>query len=162
MTTSVEQPKVVPAMSHVKPYDRALLIFNTDPFFTKLYNRWYRDGTKILPLDIKLTSVSTAHFYMGDGSASYKHYKEAPNSIFVSAVFCTDSFTEPEVDVLVNQLRFLGIIRALKQKAKGYHEVYINEASSVCALMDMVEPHIVPSFQYKIKRPTLSQKKIRR
>lgn len=162
MTTNKGHPKVVPAVSKGKLYERALLAFNTDPFFTKQYKRWYKDGIKVLPSDIQLTPVSVAHFYMGDGCASYKYFKSAPNSVFVSAAFCTDNFAESEVDVLVDQLHSLDITRAIKQKATGNFEVYVSEAGSVCALMDMVEPYIVPSLQYKIKRPTLAQKKIRR
>ena len=162
VSANKEHPKVIPAISHSKPYDRALLTFNTHPFFTQMYNIWYKDNIKILPSSLQLTPGSVSHFYMGDGCASYRHPKSAPNSVFVSAVFCTDSFTEAEVDTLVSQLRALGITRAIKQKAKKHHEIYVSEANSVCTLMDMVEPHIVPSLSYKIKRPTLSQKRIRR
>ncbi len=162
MSANEKHPKVLPAVSKGKPYDRALLVFNTDPFFTEMYNKWYRDGVKVLSDDSRLSPGSTAHFYMGDGCASYKYFKSAPNSVFVSAAFSTNSFTELEVDTLVDQLHSLDITRALKQKAQGYHEIYVSEASSVCALMDMIEPYIVPSLKYKIKRPTLSQKKIRR
>lgn len=162
MATNEGHPKVVPATSHGKPYGRALLVFNTDPFFTEQYDRWYRNGVKILPLDIWLTPGKVAHFYMGDGCASHKYFESAPNSVFVSAVFCTDNFTELEVSILTSQLRSLGIARAIKQRAKSHYEIYVSEAGSVCKLMDMIEPYMVPSLQYKIKRPTLSQKKIRR
>ena len=42
MIANEGHPKILTAMSHGKSYDRALLTFNTDPFFTEQYIKWYK------------------------------------------------------------------------------------------------------------------------
>lgn len=58
--------------------------------------RWYPRGIKHVPVDVRLSPISIANWYYGDGTVGCKGYH---------AKFCTDSFTRRDVRRLVRQLK---------------------------------------------------------
>jgi hypothetical protein len=65
------------------------------PCFTVIYQLFYVNGVKVVPLDIfnLLTPVAIAHWIQGDGFWAHP-----------GVVLCTDSFTVPDVVRLMNVL----------------------------------------------------------
>jgi len=73
------------------------------PCLTEQYHRWYRNGKKIIPKDLKLTPTVVLHWYIGDGSL----IKPSKGKPFIH--FATNCFTFEEVNFLVEQLNKLGL-----------------------------------------------------
>jgi hypothetical protein len=108
-------------------------------------SRWYPEGTKKVPCDIRINPVSVAHWFMGDGSSSYFQGE------YVEAKFSTDAFSLEDNTLLCLMLAKLGITSS---KPKYHHSIGISSMKSVIMLMEMIEPYILPSFVYKVKYPT--------
>lgn len=111
-----------------------------------LYHRWYPERTKIVPTDLALTPISVANWFMGDGTSSWVRGN------LVTANFATHSFKPLEAQRLADLLVGQGV-DAHPAQVQGYPVVYITTIDGVCSLMNLVEPHILPSYSYKIKRP---------
>jgi len=110
------------------------------------YNRWYTNQGKILPVDLQLTSITLANWFMGDGSSS------AVTQNLVNVKIATCNFTQEEVSALVASLRALGIDATWNISARRYPVIYMNTIDAVNAFMNLVDSHVLPSFKYKIKR----------
>lgn len=113
---------------------------------TRCYNRWYSDGHKVVPGDLILTPVTIANWFMGDGSSSWF------NSNLVAVNFATHGLGRQGVLRLVGMLMDCGIKTRCGQN-KGYPVIFITTTEDVASLMSMIEPHILPSYHYKVKRP---------
>jgi hypothetical protein len=59
--------------------------------------RWYVDNIKIIPIDFRLTNVSSYWWYICDG------YNSNGN-----VYLCTNSFTKSDVEFLINKFKNLG------------------------------------------------------
>lgn len=66
-----------------------------------LYLKWYPNGKKIVPKDIKLTPVTVRQWYIGDG-----HFGKG-NSYHLEIATC--GFTSSDVEFLVNKLKGINI-----------------------------------------------------
>jgi hypothetical protein len=66
--------------------------------FTELRDKWYPDGKKQVPLDLKLNDVVMLHWFLGDGNLDNKN----------GITFCTDSFNKEGVDFLIDEIKKLG------------------------------------------------------
>jgi hypothetical protein len=112
-------------------------------FFTELYNIFYINNKKSIPLNISefLSPRALAFWTMDDG------YKQGS-----SVVLCTDNFTKEEVELLINVLKFkfdLDCTLYLKNKIKGTYRIYIR-SKSMNQFKDLVLPHFHSSMLYKI------------
>ena len=77
-----------------------------------LWDKWYPEGKKIVPRDIKLTSLTCRQWYIGDGWIIHKFNGNACIRLAVCA------FSTYDVDWLIEQLSDLGIL-ATRQPAKN-------------------------------------------
>jgi hypothetical protein len=69
--------------------------------FAEQRKRWYPDGKKVVPGDVRLTSTSILLWFLGDGTRS-------PNGAYIT--FATCDFTEEEHDsILIPGLASIGI-----------------------------------------------------
>lgn len=68
------------------------------PDFKKQRDRWYPCGVKTVPKDVSVSPSSMLVWYLGDGML-----------LNYSAMLCTDSFLESDVDFLIKQIRNVGI-----------------------------------------------------
>ena len=76
----------------------------THPDIAAQFARWYPDGKKSVPNDIRITPVSIMLWYLGDGSLSHA------KGNFESLRFATCSFSISEInDVLIPKLNKFGI-----------------------------------------------------
>lgn len=116
---------------------------NSNWFFTLLRDRWYPNGIKIVPYDILLNAKTIAWWFMGDGCSS--NYRNGN----VSIIFCTNSFQEYELDLLIKKLNKLGMKGWIKRK----NMLFLNRFQEVTKFMKIIEPHILKCFHYKIKYP---------
>jgi len=116
--------------------------------FSLFRERWYLNGRKIVPIDIKLTDKTIAYWFMGDGS-SYKDKRNDRGLVRINLATC--SFTNDENLLLIKKLKELGICKTRKISDNSIAIYYTNE---VIKFMDMVKPYILPCFRYKLKYPT--------
>jgi hypothetical protein len=113
--------------------------------------RWYPNGIKIVPRDLKLNAEILAYLIMGDGST----YRGGIDKHSVKVSLYTNSFTQKDVDFLREKLKELGIESTTHKKIKNQPIILISKATSVTKLMDMIKPYIIPCFHYKIQYPNL-------
>lgn len=105
---------------------------------TRLYQRFYKNGKKIIPKDLKIDSLTLAIWYMDDGS------KSRASDIYLN----TQQFSLQDQKRLLHQLRELGISARLN-KDKQYYRIRILK-ESIPHFMNVIEKHIVPSMRYKL------------
>lgn len=129
--------------------------YSGSDWVTQQRKRWYPDGKKVVPNDLVFTAIMLAHWFMGDGSSSY-----IPGSGSVAIWFCTDGFDSASVDSLIVKLRLLRILHVTKcrHKKEGSFRLLVRAADQR-RFMELVGPHVVPSYSYKIKWPDISRLK---
>ena len=137
-------------------YMEARLWTRRDPFFTMMHRRWYPGGRKEVPLDLTLTPVSSANWFMGDGCS----FRYSSGSVVV--YFSTQSFSRRSTEHLKEGLYCLGIegvhdSKPSRGRAPGVQLAITSEAN-VTKLMETVEPFVLPSYRYKIKYPRRSER----
>jgi hypothetical protein len=111
------------------------------PCFTKIYNKFYSGGSKIIPNNIYelLDSIALAHFIMGDGSYHLS-----------GLVLCTDSYNVSDVIRLMNVLFIkFQLDCTLQFNSSGKPRIYI-KSNSMVRLQSIVAIHMVDSMKYKI------------
>lgn len=132
----------------------------TYPELTELFWRWYPDGRKRVPIDFDFSPKSLASFFMDDGSSSWFPSKANPLRVIVS--FYPQGFTLEEIARLNALICKLELNCRLNYGTPSNKpRLTIKENASVYRLMDILEPYLVPSYMYKIKRPhTLGIKEV--
>ena len=102
------------------------------PCFTELYQNFYSNKIKILPLNLYeiLTYEALAHWIMGDGTKTY-------NGITLQ----TQSFTIKEVAFIVNVLIHKLNLKCSIHMQRGQPTIYISSKS-----MEKIQANILPYF----------------
>ena len=131
-------------ISKGKPYIGAFLQTRTCSYLTEQCERWYKAGIKVVPVDVKITPLSIANWFMGDGSSS----PDNRNSAIVTHL-ASCNFTLEECIILAERLEVLGV-RATAAPNNGYPRVNISQFS-VNYFMSIIEEYIQPSYRYKVK-----------
>lgn len=149
-------PKIARATSRGKEYDYCDLCTRTSPLLTSQHRRWYPDGLKRIPPDFYFTPISLANAFMGDGSTSYG---KAPQDNWVFLRLYTYSFSRQDNSMLQGLLESMGIIgiRVKPWGSNGLTYLETVDRTAVNIFFDLVEPYILSSYRYKIKRPWLKQ-----
>jgi hypothetical protein len=109
--------------------------------FRDFYSRWYYAGKKVVPNDIELTPLVTRHWYIGDGSIS------TVGSPVITLY--TNSFSEDEVNLLVNKLIDVGIRakRNFALKSKKQYSIRISGINVFVCLEYIGAPAV--GYEYK-------------
>ncbi len=142
-------PKITPRVNRAGHHFQEVSLWShVNPTLTYLHSIWYSERQKILPKNINLTPLVLAHWYMGDGSSWRMPNKEN----LVRAKLCTNDFNRDEVERLGLMLSELKIRASLP---KCENVLWINDALSVIRLMNIIKPYVVPSYEYRLKWPTL-------
>lgn len=140
-------------------YERCGLRSRTHPVFTSMRRKWYPEGIKLILPDLVVTPLMLSHWFTGDGDSVW-NASGIPN--MVEARLSVNCFTREDVDKLRKQLEGFGLTTSLEirhETVKGAGiRLRIRNATQVNIFMDMVEPNIVPSYKYKIKRPWLKKR----
>ena len=108
------------------------------PELLSIYNQWYPKGKKIIPRDIKLTSLILRQHYIGDGCLN--HCKLGKPSIKL----CTNGFLVADVEYLLEKLTELGI----KTTRNVKNVIYISTHSTK-DFLEYIGKCPVECFQYK-------------
>jgi len=115
--------------------------------FTEERRRWYPNGVKRIPKDVRISPFSVALWYMGDGSCAED--KRSGNYILT---FCTECFNSDNVAFLAKKLKeafrltYVGI-----SNEKFGPRIRIQRKADVIRLLTQIEPYILESFRYKLK-----------
>lgn len=111
--------------------------------------RWYPEGVKIVPSDLKLTPLVMAQWLCGDGTYSRDG----------SLTFCTDGFAKRDVDYLSELLyQKFSIYSRVRLTYRRQPHLYIQDKKSALKLADLVKPWVPKCFQYKLQYTRLPKK----
>lgn len=105
--------------------------------------RWYPDGVKIVPRDIRMTPMVAAQWFCGDGTG-------AKNG---TLRFYTNGFDGTDVDILVTHLRDeLGIRAAADGNTRaGEFTIQILARQDAVRFKTLVDPYIPECCRYKLQ-----------
>jgi hypothetical protein len=125
-----------------KIYSRVIFQTYSLPCFNNIYDLFYVNGEKRIPLNIGelLTPVGLAYWAMDDGS---KH----ENGFHLN----TDSYTLSEVELLIKVLKENFDLNCTSHKrSKDRYRIYI-KVDSMNKFRSLVTPHFHSSMMYKLK-----------
>jgi hypothetical protein len=111
------------------------------PCFNSYYDVFYSNNIKIVPSNIEqlLTPVSLAYWAMDDGSKKESGF-----------IFCTHSFSLPDVELLSQVLSKNFNIESNIHKARLNQYVIYIKSSSISHFKELVQPYFHPSLLYKL------------
>ena len=108
------------------------------PEITKLYEKFYSQGRKVIPAGFKLNPLSLAVWFMDDGSKNKK------GDVYLNC----QQFDFQSQRRLLHSLRTIGV-RARMNKDKKYYRIRIRR-ESISRFVELIKPYIIPSMEYKI------------
>jgi len=138
-------PKIFRGHFQGKDYQRLTLSSGTCEFVAQQRRRWYKKARKAVPDGLELTNEMVANWFMGDG------FLLTYEGEHVQAGLCSFCFSERENRYLAEGLQKLGVADSHVIKSHGSWEIRFESHDSINVLMDIVEPFILPSYQYEIK-----------
>lgn len=114
-------------------------------FFTKSYssntllyeyNRWYKEGVKIVPDDIKLSPLFCYWWYVCDGFISNGNIK-----------LCTESFDYEYLEILIKKFKEIGITPNINSKKR----LFFSKKETLLFLDYISKIKIQKEYEYKFK-----------
>ncbi len=142
-------PYVFPVVKRGKFYEYCFLRSRSNPHLTEMRDRWYPNGKKEVPENFTFTGLSLASAFMGDGNSSIDSRRLVGASP-VHVRLCTQGYSPRSIEIIEHALHRLGIVTGREKYSSGTGLAVLQ--GSVNYFMDIVEPYIVPSYMYKIKR----------
>lgn len=138
-------PKIVEGSPHIitgKIYSSIGFQTYTLPCFTELYNSFYTDSQKRIPMNIRdlLTPLALAYWIADDGSW---------NKVSKYVTLCTDSYSLAEVENLIEVINTKFNLKCYKLKSSHNYRIII-PAYSILTLHKLLATHIPPMMKYKI------------
>jgi hypothetical protein len=105
--------------------------------------RWYPNGIKAVPPDLRLTPVVLTHWFCGDGRGGDQKG---------TLGFCTDGFSISDVDFLVYRLsEDLGITTLRTLNHRGHPQILVSRRDEAVRLADCVSPYLPECCVYKLR-----------
>ncbi len=152
--TSPQYPKITPRGK----YTEVLLVSRQHPLITAARNQWYKmyddEYHKFVPQDLVLTPLLVAHWFMGDGCSNRDKRAGYQNSI--TCYLSTESYDISSIILLERGLHILDIhtgrIYKKPKPAFGASVRITILQESINDFMDMITQHMLPSYNYKVKR----------
>lgn len=121
------------------------------PMFTEVRRRWYPEGKKIVPRDLKLTPRMLAWWYMDDGSVCIGHNRtggQRRKTPLEKYRLYTNGFTQEDVEFLASLLLSeFGIESKVYSYTMGPF-IQMNKENGR-KLTAIVAPYVLPQIQYK-------------
>jgi len=108
------------------------------PELTELYNLFYKNGKKFIPLEIDINPVILSIWFMDDGS------KCGISNFYLN----TQQFTKNDQEFLIKKLSIFGL-KARLNKDKIYYRIRFL-SSSVSYLKEILKENLIPSMKYKL------------
>lgn len=151
--TKIEQ-RMVYLKKENKSYPQITLITRTHPIYTKLHNQIYINGRKSITLNLlkQLTPLGMAIWYMDDGGLIFHKCKlKNGNNGIKSRELClnTQSFSYEEHLIIQKYFKEVWDIDIRINKSKNAFRIIMN-ATNAKKFINIIEPYIIPSMQYKI------------
>lgn len=107
-----------------------------------LYNKWYKNGKKEVPEDLKFTPTILRQWFIGDGSI-----KEDGSSIR----FCIDCFNDNSIKVLIDNFKQIGINASIWKNKKTIY-VKKEDRDKLFEYMEKSFYADAPCYEYKFER----------
>lgn len=129
--------------------------YSNKPELEKIYKLCFRNGKKFVSDKWlkEIDELALAYWFMDDGSSSYNttsRKNKNKNSVVIR--FSSQSFTKSEHKLLSKKLLSFGVETIIRKVSDGTgFQLYIKQ-KSVNRFMDIIEDHILPGMEYKIKR----------
>jgi hypothetical protein len=108
------------------------------PVFTRYFDRFYPDGHKLVPKDLKLSPLALAVWYMDDGSKSRS-----------ACYLNTQQFGQEDQETLQGILRDQFSIESNLNRDKQYTRIRVTTKGTI-KLFELVQPHVIDCFRYKL------------
>lgn len=147
-----------------KTYKTCYYYSNYLEYFTKLRKIFYLSGRKIVTRKIlnKLKPLGLALWWMDDGSLVIYERKDR-NAVNRYATLATCNFTYEEHEIIVKYFNEVwDIFPKIKKRTatKSDKEYYVLKfpMKEFRKFKEIIEPHIIPSMQYKIDLKYVNQK----
>ena len=126
-----------------------------------LYRKWYPEGSgfkKVIPSDIEINETVLLHWFLDDGSSSRRtrkypsHWKQRKQQVKI--VFCSESFTKEDQEVLCEKVaaKFPLTPRLQKVQWGAGYRIGLPQ-SETKQFFGIIGPPPVPSLAYKWKIP---------
>ena len=109
-----------------------------DPAFTEFYNKFYKEGYKIVPDDLTLDAIALSMWFMDDGSKCGK------SDFYLN----TQQFNKNHQVKLLKCLGDIGL-KAKLNKDKNYYRIRFL-TSSIDKLKELLKENLIPQMYYKI------------
>jgi len=104
-----------------------------------IYKKWYPEGKKIVPKDIRLTPITLRQHYIGDGSLNHKKHDRPYITL------STNCFTISDVEWLIKYLIELGF-KALRRPARNDISISVYSTKE---FLNYIGKCPVECYQYK-------------
>lgn len=145
-------------------YLRCRLISLVSDFLLAQHCRWYHPVTeeirrarrfaanrkwyKVLPKDVRLTPLTIAKWFEGDGTTGW-----SSNEHYVSLHLCTNGFAREEVERLSSLFMPFYVRAKACQYFGNYWTVYIGGVDNINTFFDLIGELVHECYGYKVKRP---------
>jgi len=126
-----------------KRWDRELVSYNCQSRnyaeLLPIRKKWYPEGKKIVPRDIKLTPLTVRQWYIGDGCLIHQKKKKPHISLY------TNGFTIFDVNYLIKELNNINI-KAKRQQSSNIINISVH---SIIDFLKYIGDCPVKCYQYK-------------
>lgn len=145
-------PRVQPHSSKSKEGEwlpGVLLTTHCSEFLTKLYHMYYINGRRVVPEALVLSGITLAWLFMNDGYSGWDRRKGQG----IAVGLCTQDLDLYSVERLESQIHNFGINtgRTRRYVKQGAGILVTVLADSSDYFMQIVDPHVIPPYRYKIK-----------
>lgn len=104
--------------------------------------RWYPEGSKVVPRDLRLNPLTLTHWFCGDGRGGDRKG---------TLGFCTDGFHRSDVEFLVARLKLdLNIHATQVENHRGHFQILVGRRDEAVKVKELVSPHIPICCEYKL------------
>lgn len=110
--------------------------------------RWYPNGKKQVPLDLVLTPTTLLHWFCGDGKGG-----DAKGTLGL----CTDSFSQRDVEFLIERLKEDLDISATKlrqgttSRGRPRWQILVGQLDAAYRVQELIKREIPSCFAYKLR-----------
>lgn len=136
---------VVPARiikgKRVASSDAIMLYTKSYEEFKIFRERWYPNGTKIIPKDVSITPFLLANWFMGDGN-----YNKTPLSLSLA----TNKFTKEDICFIIHEIYdVLGVAFHIVTADANQFIMQLTKKIDVQKFLEYIEPCRISCFNYK-------------
>jgi len=123
--------------NHKKYIESYVLKTIAHPIFTELRHRWYPKNIKQVPDNLELNWETIAYWFCDDGSNAL-----GKRCIRHHGIICTNGFSTPEVELLINKLNNLNLNCQIFYDKKRQPMIKINKDCFEC-FISKIKPYII-------------------